>query len=208
MLGLIFIWICGVFGEFWWVIPTNGEKSGQNIIKKIRKWLNKTANIYDEINYKLTYWHYEGRYNNNLSEFNNSCDAYDYLVEVRDGGTKNGWRREKRDACHQDGDQYKEEKYCNEDGREIVFNGKSINDGNPSIDNNSDTMGTYNYCDPGLKPTNDNGKNNVVGWTEYIGKGIGHGVCDLIPYYFLGNTRADDKSIKGVYQRLKGSVMK
>lgn len=57
---------------------------------------------------------------------------------------------------------YRDEKYCNVDGREIVFDGKSIAEGNPTIDRNPMTMGTYNYCDPGEKPSTENGNNNIL----------------------------------------------
>lgn len=66
--------------------------------------------------------------------------------------------------------------------------------------------GTYNYCDPGEKPTPENGNNNLRGWLEYSCKGIGHGVCDLIPWYFMGNTRGEDKSLEGVFNRINESL--
>lgn len=60
------------------------------------------------------------------------------------------------------------------------------------------TKGTYNYCDPGVKASDENGNNNILGWVKYIGKGIGHGICDLVPWYILGNTREESSSPKGV----------
>lgn len=169
--------------------------------------LDDISNAVSNIFTLLTSWHYENRDSkNDIHEFENDADAYSFLGGLKDGETKNGWRRENRDACHQNGDEYHDEKYCNEDGRELVFDGKSINDNNPKIDRKPLTKGTYNYCDPGEKPSDENGKNNLLGWTEYVGKGIGHGICDLIPWYILGNSREESASPKAIYGRIKDSL--
>ena len=52
------------------------------------------------------------------------------------------------------------------------------------MDRNPLTMGTYNYCALGENPSTENGNNNIVGWSIYIMKGIGHGVVDLAPWYY------------------------
>lgn len=154
-----------------------------------------------------TKWHYEKRdQKNTVSEFNTDADAYNFLSQSKDGSIIDGWRLESRDSCHQDGDTYREEKYCNLDGREIVFDGKSIAENNPQIVTDGKLKGTYNYCDPGIKPTVENGKNNPTGWIDYLEKSIGHGICDLIPWYIFGNTREEEVSLSATINRIKESV--
>ena len=164
---------------------------------------DKANNVY----IKMTSWNYEYRDSmNNINEFQNDEEAYNILSKTKNGDVINGWRYEPRDACHQNGDEYHDEKYCNSDGREIVFDGKSIADGKPRIDRNSSTSGTYNICDPGERPSSINGKDNFSGWCEYISKGIGHGIVDLLPWYILGSSRAEDVSFESTVERVKESL--
>ena len=171
--------------------------------------LYKMGSFGNQLIVKATSWNYEYRDSKNtLSEFKNDKEAYDILKQTIPGGTINGWRYEERDNCHQDGDEFRDLKFCNIDGREIVFDGKSIDEGNPKIVTNPLISGSFNICDPGEKPSNLNGKNNVLGWIEYCAKGVGHGVCDLIPWYVLGNSRAEEISFSATIERVKKSVTK
>ena len=180
-----------------------------NNIDKIFNFLYQAGDVGNKIWIIATKWNYEGRdEKNTIYEFENESEAYTELILVKESGTLNGWRREQRDACHQNNDGYHDEKYCNVDGREIVFDGKSIAEGNPKIDINSLTAGTFNICDPGEKPSSENGKNNILGWIEFIGKGIGHGICDLIPWYILGSSRSEEVSFTATVERIKLSTSK
>ena len=58
-------------------------------------------------------------------------------------------------------------------------------DGNPKIDWHSLTGGSFNYCDPGIKPSSSNGRNNLAGWAEYIWRGIGH----ALKYYAIDHVK-------------------
>ena len=183
------------------------DPDGNFDIEAFSNFLYKTADKMNSLYIKVTSWNYEYRDSaNNINEFQNDIDAYNLLSRTKNGDVINGWRYEPRDACHQNGDEYHDEKYCNIDGREIVFDGKSIAEGNPTIDRNSSTSGTYNICDPGEKPSVINGKDNFSGWCEYIGRGIGHGIVDLLPWYILGSSRAEDVSFESTVERIKESV--
>ena len=195
------------FMDFWGLSVVDSQMNTLDEI--ICDTLYKMGSFGNQLILKATSWNYEYRDSKNtLSEFKNDKEAYDILKQTIPGGTINGWRYEERDNCHQDGDEFRDLKFCNIDGREIVFDGKSIDEGNPKIVTNPLISGSFNICDPGEKPSNLNGKNNVLGWIEYCAKGVGHGVCDLIPWYVLGNSRAEEISFSATIERVKKSVTK
>ncbi len=60
------------------------------------------------------------------------------------------------------------------------------------IDTNPETRGTYNYVDPGVKPSE---WYDVGGWIEYGARAVGHFFADVLPYLFLGNDRPMNEAV-------------
>ena len=99
----------------------------------------------------------------------------DPLPETPSKARQTGWRKlsRKESVFHDNGDEYEECKYVHRDGREVVYDGRTL-----EIISDSVYKGTYNFVNPG---TADNG------WIEYSARFVGHGVLDVIPYLIMGN---------------------
>ena len=76
-------------------------------------------------------------------------------------------------------------------------------DGNPKIDWHSLTGGSFNYCDPGIKPSSSNGRNNLAGWAEYIWRGVGH----ALKYYAIDHVKDNPDRALGIMEILTYSPM-
>ena len=74
---------------------------------------------------------------------------------------------------HDNGKGLPERKFINSDGREAVYDGDT-----GALITDRQFMGTFNYVTP---PTNGDS------WWNWIWRGVGHGVTDVIPYIIWGN---------------------
>ena len=87
----------------------------------------------------------------------------------------NGWRQLPgwQSVYHDNGDEYPEKKFVNDDGREAVYDGKT-----DELITDDELGGTYNYVNP---PQEGDGVFTTV-W-----RATGHFVADMLPYYIWGN---------------------
>jgi len=124
----------------------------------------------------LTGWHFEGR-----TARNGTPPTYD---QARAQGS--GWQLlgPSQSIYHDNGVGQPELKYIHPSGREVVFNGDSLQ---PITDPRY--AGTYNYVNPAPAPEN---WYNVGGWLSFAGRGAGHLVTDVVPYWLGGNVRGND----------------
>lgn len=124
----------------------------------------------------LTGWHFEGR-----AARNGVHPTYD---QARAQGS--GWELlgPKQSIYHDNGVGQPELKYIHPSGREAVFNGDTLQ---PITDPRY--AGTYNYVNPAPAPEN---WYNVGGWLNFAGRGVGHLVTDVVPYWMGGNVRGND----------------
>ena len=124
----------------------------------------------------LTGWHFEGR-----TARNGTPPTYD---QARAQGS--GWQLlgPAQSIYHDNGVGQPELKYIHPSGREVVFNGDTLQ---PITDPRY--AGTYNYVNPAPAPEN---WYNVGGWLSFAGRGVGHLVTDVVPYWMGGNVRGND----------------
>ncbi len=125
----------------------------------------------------LSDWHFESRDANNT----------DLPANVSDITEGDGWTELTVDQSifHDDpATPDPERKFIHSDGREAVYNpetGELVTD--PRY------AGTYNYVNPAPMPDD---ASDIGGWLSWTFRGIGHGVADVLPYFFGGNVRGPD----------------
>ncbi|KAA0542739.1 hypothetical protein FZW96_21210 [Bacillus sp. BGMRC 2118] len=98
-------------------------------------------------------------------------------------------------------DSYPEEKYIHPNGREAVFNGRTIDEKNNTAELVTDSryVGTFNYINPSIKPEGGFPKNPeemlewMVAWSKFGATNIGHGVVDVAPWFLLGSKNTRDQ---------------
>uniref|UniRef100_UPI00259209B7 hypothetical protein n=1 Tax=uncultured Psychrobacter sp. TaxID=259303 RepID=UPI00259209B7 len=124
----------------------------------------------------LTAWHFEGRDARN--------GLHPTYAQVTAKNTK--WRllSPEESIFHDNGVGKPEKKFIHPDGREAVFDGNCL-----CAVTDPKYKPTYNYVNPGKKPR---GWYDVKGWNDYVHRGIGHGVADVVPYFIGGNDRGED----------------
>ncbi|WP_240549183.1 RHS repeat-associated core domain-containing protein [Billgrantia antri] len=120
-----------------------------------------------------TSWHFAGRACNNIglpdySEVNAHNSEWQLLSPAQS-------------IFHDNGIGLPEQKFIHPDGREVVFDGDTL-----EIITDPRYVGTYNYVNPAPIP---NEWYDVKGWGAWAGKGLGHGVLDVLPYALGGNVR-------------------
>lgn len=129
----------------------------------------------EDAGWRLGDWHFSGRDQHN-------SDLPATVSDVGDGWTE---LTAAQAVFHDDPETAgPERKFIHVDGREAVYNpetGELVTD--PRY------AGTYNYVNPAPVPENPW---DVGGWASWTFRGIGHGVTDVIPYFFGGNVRGPD----------------
>ncbi len=121
----------------------------------------------------LTSWHFEDR-----SARNVNLPNYEHVTSE-----DRNWRKapQHESIFHDNAEGSPELKYVHPDGREVIYDGDT-----KQIITDPRFAGTYNYVVPSPFP-NDLG--DVSGGLKYISTRIGHGLVDVLPYFFGGTVR-------------------
>ena len=172
--------------------PVNRIDSEGYMWKSVKKWISntwnnvkKTANQFINTVKKKAYTaynkvikkHYEER-----TEKNGTHPTYEDVV------SNSNWTKVSEDQTkyHDNGIGKAELKFTNEDGREAVFDGDTLE---PMTDPRY--IATYNFCPIQQLPNNP-------GISDYVIYGkttIGHAWKDVLPYYIWGNSPDDTTTI-------------
>jgi hypothetical protein len=123
---------------------------------------------------KLTEWHFENR-----DMLNNSHQAG--LNQLTKDGS--GWQELPawQNTYHQNGVGKPERKFVHKDGQEQIYDGDT-----GELITDPQLRGTYNYINP---RNGDRSIENPKDLLDYMGRFVGHGVTDVIPWWKLGNHR-------------------
>ncbi|WP_027399036.1 RHS repeat-associated core domain-containing protein [Anaerovorax odorimutans] len=134
-------------------------------------WEYKHPNFIDGIYIKATKFHFENR-----DKLNGVPPTYEEVTK-----RNSGWILLSQDMSvyHDNGKGKPELKFINPNGREAVFDGDTLK---PITD--SKYKATYNYVTPAPKPSK---ATDIKGWAKFAGKGAGHFVTDMLPYYLTNN---------------------
>ncbi|MFZ5966969.1 MAG: hypothetical protein ACOYVK_07315 [Bacillota bacterium] len=133
-------------------------------------WFGKIADRMNAAYIKATEFHFEKR-----DELNGMHVSYEEVIAKDSEWVK---LPTEMSIYHDNKVGNPELKFVHPDGREAVFDGDTLE---PILDPRY--KATYNYVTPAQPPEN---LFDIAGWIEFIKKGIGHFIKDMLPYYLTG----------------------
>ncbi|MCX2783662.1 PQQ-binding-like beta-propeller repeat protein [Microbulbifer thermotolerans] len=143
---------------------------------EVHSFARKVDGFFKGLWKKATDWHFEGR-----DARNGNLPSYE---QATGKGSEWDLLPPEQSIFHDNGVGKPELKFIHPDGREAVFDGDTL-----SLVTDPKYVGTYNYVNPAPVPDK---WYDVGGWGAYAGKGLGHLVLDVVPYWMGGNVRGEN----------------
>ena len=160
----------------------------EDLYKKMEEVKDNTLQAVQHVLKEATKWHYEIR-----DVKNQNLPSYDEAIK-----SKEVWRLDDEwmSQYHQNGIGSPELKFVNKDGREAVYTKDFSSDGSYELYTDSRYKGTYNYVTSSAPPSTPDSITDfrgiadfITGGTKFLATGTGHFLCDMLPYFVLGNER-------------------